>query len=578
MRPEPRFEASAPRIRRACTPSRPSTPNGHTSGSRPEPRGPRGHLALQSAALTGALLSALICSAVARAGTWALVSCATPGGAPAPAAGWLAGGAGDDKGSTNTCGAPGGALVAQVGDQAEQPAYQPATWTFTAPAGSAIAGGSLQIGFFTPEGQGYAETPENSYDAGDVLANCQYNTGTCASQWNNETVPINASHAGGTQIFVGAECVAPIEGDDYCQRPGDPVDAADGVDAQTDLYAAVIELANDATPSASGFAGGLLVPNASGVQDLLFAAQDPNGPGIYNVTVTIDGQVVYDQIPNTNGGQCQSVGTDPSGALEFLSLQPCRQTLALSIPVNTAQFAAGAHQLTVTETDAAGNTATVYSQTITTAQPNLPNGTPCPSPTLSLTANRKTRLAPVRWGTRVVIGGWLHCQQSAIANANLTLSGDGTIRSVATSADGRFTLTLPRGPSRTLRFGYRAYSDDTSPTAAASIAIRVYPRITLQITPRATANLHTILWLGDVAGGPYPPGGLTLLVEVREGRRWQSFDQLTTHNGTFEYRYTFLRTTASTTYEFRVAMPSSGAAGYRYLPAASRAIAVHVSP
>ena len=177
-----------------------------------------------------------------------------------------------------------------------------------------------------------------------------------------------------------------------------------------------------------------------------------------------------------------------------------------------------------------------------------------------------------------MIGGWLHCQQSAIANANLTLSGDGAIRSVATSADGRFTLTLPRGPSRTLRFGYRAYSDDTSPTAAASIAVRVYPRITFQITPRATANLHTILWLGDVAGGPYPPGGLTLLVEVREGRRWQSFDQLTTHNGTFEYRYTFLRTTASTTYEFRVAMPSSGAAGYRYLPAASRAIAVHVSP
>ena len=144
-----------------------------------------------------------------------------------------------------------------------------------------------QIGFFTPEGQGYAETPENSYDAGDVLANCQYNTGTCASQWNNETVPINASHAGGTQIFVGAECVAPIEGDDYCQRPGDPVDAADGVDAQTDLYAAVIEPANDATPRASGFAGGLLVPNASGVQDLLFTAQDPNGPGIDNVTVTM---------------------------------------------------------------------------------------------------------------------------------------------------------------------------------------------------------------------------------------------------------------------------------------------------
>jgi hypothetical protein len=206
----------------------------------------------------------LICCAIAHAGTWALGSCATPSGAPAPTADWLAGGAGDDKGSTDTCNSPGGALIAQVGDQAERPAYQPATWTFTAPQGSTIAGGSLKLGFFTPEGQGYAETPQNSYDAGDVVGNCQFNTGSCASQWNNETEPIAAEFAGGTQIFVGAECVAPIEGHDDCQHPGDPDDGADGLDAQTDLHAAVIELANDATPTATGFAGGLLQPNATG--------------------------------------------------------------------------------------------------------------------------------------------------------------------------------------------------------------------------------------------------------------------------------------------------------------------------
>jgi hypothetical protein len=121
----------------------------------------------------------------------------------------------------------------------------------------------------------------------------------------------------------------------------------------------------------------------------VFTAQDPNGPGIYNVTVTVDGQPVYNQIPDTNGGQCQSVGTDGPGVLEFLSAQPCRQTIALRIPVDTSKLAAGAHQLTVSETDAAGNTATVYSQTITTSHPNVPNGTPCAHPTLSLTANRK---------------------------------------------------------------------------------------------------------------------------------------------------------------------------------------------
>ena len=81
----------------------------------------------------------MLCS-VARAGSWALVSCSTPAGQPAPIDGWLAGGAGDEKGSLSTCNSPGGAMIAQVGDQVEQTAYQPATWTFTAPLGSTIAG------------------------------------------------------------------------------------------------------------------------------------------------------------------------------------------------------------------------------------------------------------------------------------------------------------------------------------------------------------------------------------------------------------------------------------------------------
>jgi hypothetical protein len=69
---------------------------------------------------------------------------------------------------------------------------------------------------------------------------------------------------------------------------------------------------------------------------------------------------------------------------------------------------------------------------------------------------------------------------------------------------------------------------------------------------------------------------LTLLVQVREGHRWQTFDQLMTHDGRFAYRYTFLRTPATTTYAFRVALPASGAAGYDYLPSHSRVVKVRV--
>jgi hypothetical protein len=531
------------------------------------------------AVLGAALVTMLNVSAPARAGTWALVSCSLPNGKPAATDGWLAGGAGEDRGALNTCSAAGGSLIAQVGDQSEQPAYQPATWTFTAPQGSTIAGGMLMIGFFTPEGQAYAETPANSYDSANVIANCQYNTGSCGSTWNSETVPIRSTQGGGTQIFVGAECVSPVEGHDYCQEPGDPWIGADGVDAQTNLYRALIDLSNSTTPTASAFGGGLLEPAASGVQDLLFTAQDPQGPGILNVTVTIDGKAVYDATPDPNAGQCQSIGTDSTGAGEFLSEQPCKQDLEVDVPVDTRLLASGSHLLKVRLTDAAGNTATVFSNTISTSRvPHFPNGMPCVIPTLSLTANGKTAPAPIRWARRVRVRGRLHCGETPIPHAEIQLTGERGRMSVTTNPRGSFAFTLAPGPSRTLRFAYRAYSDDAKPAVTATLRIRVFPAITLNISPRSTRNDGTITWRGLVAGGPYPAAGLTLLVEVKAGSRWEAFDQLVTHTGRFTYRYTFLRTTRPTTYSFRIAMPASGAAGYRYQPASSDAITVHVAP
>jgi hypothetical protein len=49
-------------------------------------------------------------------------------------------------------------------------------------------------------------------------------------------------------------------------------------------------------------------------------------------------------------------------------------------------------------------------------------------------------------------------------------------------------------------------------------------------------------------------------------------------DGRFLYRYTFKRTTQSITYTFRIAIPSSGVAGYPYQPAVSPARSVHVDP
>lgn len=324
---------------------------------------------LAALSFAGTLLTGIALTDPARAGEWAVISCSQPDGLPAPTDGWVAGGAGDDKGSISTCASPGGALISQVGDQVEQAAYQPATWTWTAPAGSTISGGTLSMGFYTPEGQDYAETPENSYDSADVIGNCQYNTGSCGSQWNFETDSIAPSQAGGTQIFLGAECVASVEGHNSCQQPGDPELAANGLDAQTDLYSATIDLSNDATPTGSGFSGTLLEPGASGTADVLFTAADPDGPGVARVTATIDGTAVYNHTPDSNGGACQSVGNDTTGAPEYLSTQPCKTAEAVDIPVDTTQLTSGQHHLVLSVTDAAGNTSVVDDAMISVSNP-----------------------------------------------------------------------------------------------------------------------------------------------------------------------------------------------------------------
>ncbi len=208
------------------------------------------------------------------------------------------------------------------------------------------------------------------------------------------------------------------------------------------------------------------------------------------------------------------------------------------------------------------------------------NGTPCSGPQMTLTINgRSETKALLHYGRRVAVAGRLGCGTTPVAGAIIGLeSSEGALPvSLRTGTDGTFAYQLGPGPSRTLTFTYTAYSTEFQPTASATARINVLPKIALSITPRNTQNDGTIIWRGKISGGPYPPGGVTLLVQVREGNGWQTFDELLTHNGSFLYRYTFRRTTHPTTYAFRIALPYGGSVGYSYSSAASRPLDVRVA-
>src|SRR6202035_948117 len=96
------------------------------------------------------------------------------------------------------------------------------------------------------------------------------------------------------------------------------------------------------------------------------ASESAPGPGIYTVTVSVDGHALSTTTPDTNGGKCASVGRDASGVPEYTAQEPCPLSEQVNIPINTTALSDGHHELTVSVADAAGVTATVYDGTIIT--------------------------------------------------------------------------------------------------------------------------------------------------------------------------------------------------------------------
>jgi hypothetical protein len=193
----------------------------------------------------------------------------------------------------------------------------------------------------------------------------------------------------------------------------------------------------------------------------------------------------------------------------------------------------------------------------------------------------------VALGVGATVHGELDCDGTPIAGATVDLAlapASGTASTTyvqaQTAADGSFSYPIPAGPSRDITVTYDAYANTGAPSAVATLALLVTPTVTLRITPHSTTNGHTITLSGRVLGGYITHGGLPLEVEYREGTHWMIYTEVLANptTGAFRWRYTFERTTEAITYTFRVAIPSSGVAGYPYEPAASPARSVHVDP
>lgn len=522
---------------------------------------------LLALALALVLAGAWLTASSAYAGSWMEVSCVNPSQSAAPSEGWTSFAGGGSYGSNNSTGCgPGSPMYAILSTDAAVGVGSNETLQYTPPGGSTLVGGSVDVSFYA-DGFGYdasgtavAYSPEYAYNGSNVFFQCASGLPPCANGSYDYSGVLGIPAGRGGSLYLSAGCGGGSGAS--CDEGG-----SEGGWSLVRLWWANLLLSNDATPDASGVSGTLLTQNASGTEELTFDAADPGGPGVYSVTVQIDGSTVYSGTPNNNGGRCVAVGTS-GGALMFDYGQPCPPSESVDLSINTTALADGQHTLKVSVEDAAGNSAVVYDGTISTKQPSenslgalpgpgtsagnaptpvaVPNGTTA-SRTAQLTLGVKRRITRIYAHRALrVTGRLLDGHGNPIAGATLDVlqqvSGSASMAVIghaSTSANGTFTASVPGGPTRTIEIAYRAFSTDASYAAVANIAEAVDAGVKLAVSPHRTGSEGTITLTGQVLGS-IPAQGVVVELLVHYRGHWEPFRAPRTDSrGRFRVVYQF---------------------------------------
>lgn len=147
-----------------------------------------------------------------------------------------------------------------------------------------------------------------------------------------------------------------------------------------------------------------------------------------------------------------------------------------------------------------------------------------------------------------------------------------TVGTVTTSADGRFRYVVSAGPSRTIRFTYRAFEHDKSVASTTDVLLRVKGALTLK-APKMVRNRSKALFSGVVKGRPIPSRGVLVDLQVFFRKQWRTFATPRTNaRGIYKFRYRFTQGAAK--WKFRARNRHDSAHPYEL--AYSRRVTVRV--
>ena len=144
---------------------------------------------------------------------------------------------------------------------------------------------------------------------------------------------------------------------------------------------------------------------------------------------------------------------------------------------------------------------------------------------------------------------------------------------LTTGADGRVSLGIPAGSSRTYQLTYKAYVGDDNLAARSKATLNTRARITAT-APRHIRSRGTARFRGTLVGRPRPRRGVTLELQAFQPRRgWRTVGTARTgKSGRYSVRYKF--NSRSGSFRFRMRLRPNDA--YPYARGTSRRLRVRV--
>lgn len=573
--------------------------------------------------------AALAAPSAAEAGTYTVYSCKLPSGATAPTDGWTH----ESYGVTwsthqNDC-ERGGAMIAFLSGEHDQAAQNNLAWRFSAPPGVTLGeftvhrSSSTSLGYDT---NGNATTLTVARLGNTAFDYCAARPEGCVGRgshtsWNDPAnVLWSGAVSGEHSVLFRAVCGSAYS-DAKCTSRNSTTPM---VQLRIHAFRAFLDDGNN--PTSESATGSLLAPGpVKGTRTVAYDADDV-GAGVYRTLIDIQkaGETrftnVHHAVADTNGGRCQPVGLEGTG-YDFRHVVPCKTSVSVEVPFDTTMVPDGKHELRVRVEDASGNRSIVHSGPIEidnvpdaptpvgvnptptpTAGPSPGSGDPPasggggtvqPTPDNGSHASYRARISMsgarnrrVGFGRRVTATVTLRDENGTpITNGSvdvlqrLHVPGAAWTRArvpLVTDGEGIARWVIPAGPSRTIRYAYRASRANVDYSSTHDVRLTVPSRSTLKTDRRSLRNGQTVRFLGRLLSRPVPEAGVGIELMAKIPGGWQTFRTTRTDgDGRWKASYRFRSTVGVQVYRFRARVIRD--TGFPYAKSFTRSVRVKVT-